>query len=139
MDWEQQVKKALISSVPKITGGDRTEFFVAQFFVRRRAAARREFLWWSFGLLLSTTVLIYFLNDTVYAVHTSGLSQLISLLWSDAREVVTDWHEFIFSVLELIPVISFTGILLALCGVLITTVYLIHTWAAARVPKILFA
>ena len=66
--------------------------------------------------LTSVLVMIYSSILIIKDYYVSGLSEYISLIFSDSSVILGFWKEFIYSVVESLPFITITLVLLSLLG-----------------------
>lgn len=76
----------------------------------RKRAVRRLILF-SIGIVASCATLFPAFNAVHTAMAQSGTLQFISLAFSDSGTVIALWNDFIFSILEALPVMSIVAFL----------------------------
>lgn len=70
-----------------------------------------------FGVLTSLTSVLVMIYSSILIIkdyYTSGLSEYISLIFSDSSVILGFWKEFIYLVVESLPFITITLVLLSL-------------------------
>lgn len=58
--------------------------------------------------LASVSTIVFFVNNIIKDAYTSGLSQYLSLLFSDGASVLSYWQSYLMSIIESLPIIPIT-------------------------------
>ncbi len=77
----------------------------------RLMSIKKRFILFSITVLISTGALIPAMNAFQEEFAQSGLTQFLSLLFSDLGVVLASWQEFGLAVLESLPITSITALL----------------------------
>lgn len=84
----------------------------------RRKAIREEIVF-SLASLLSLAGFIAAVRSTIQAVYASGVSEILSLLFSDFQLMVSNWKYFTLSLVESLPAMSLALTLASIAAFLV--------------------
>jgi hypothetical protein len=85
---------------------------------RRRACCRR----FTFASAVCMAMLIAFwplANALLFELRSSGFSRFMGLIFSDTRLVLTNWQDYLLSLLESFPILHAAGLLSAIVIILV--------------------
>ncbi len=133
MTWEQQLQLTLRNSgagTPEDLA--RAGRMQAAFFEHVRLVAKVRLVLFSAVFVASLGAFLYLVQDTISEAGATGLTDVLHLAISDWSSVIAQWHSFALSLIDLLPVVSNAGGLIALVAMLVSIGYSVQAWNNAR-------
>ena|SRR5579885_2664169 len=114
-EFENQIQVALRASAPHVPQG-LSERVISEVFRKQQRQI------WIFGVLALCSGIVTGIaaREFILEVHRAGITQMLTLLFTDSRTVFQDWQDFALSILESVPVLSAAISLLGLVSILIS-------------------
>lgn len=85
-------------------------------FEKELMAIRRNFFWLSVFSAASFSVIVFSWINFQNVAYESGLFQIVSLIFTDFGTIISNYQDFIISVVEAMPILAIVGLM---AGVLI--------------------
>ncbi len=103
--------------------------------IRIQQERRRRAIFFSLGAIASIIALVPAFKAFWTDITQSGLTQILSLIFSDFTTIAVWWKDFAFSVLEVLPVLSLAALLASLFVFLGSIKYLVRDITAIFTPR----
>jgi hypothetical protein len=78
----------------------------------KRLLAIKRVILFSFGIILPLAAFFPILRLLVADISSSGLTQYLSLVFSDTGAIMASWSDYLLSIAESLPVVPITGLLI---------------------------
>ena len=125
MTWEQQLQFAL-QRIDAQTPADtaRAARMEAAFLAHISLVAKVRLVLFGIVFAVSFAAFIYTGLDAISEAGRAGFTDVLHLALSDWSLVLAQWQSFMLSLIELLPALSLTGVLLGFAGMLVSLGYI---------------